>query len=260
MKPHRLLAEARTPGGASLTLHEHDGAYCVRVGGRELMHSGAAFSEERLGEVGTAKLARGQAARVLIGGLGLGFTLRSVLAHVGPKVLVEVAELLPEIVAWNREFLATLNGAALDDRRVAVRVGDVDAMVRAAPPGRYGAILLDIDNGPAALVQATNSRLYADRGIHDLATALAPGGRLVVWSAGADRAFERRLARAGFTVQAVPVKIHAGARQEAGRLFVGDKPARVAEGPASGRAPGGAAVRPSRTPVVTAEDRKRQHL
>ncbi len=256
MKPHRLLAEARAPGGASLTLHEHDGAYCVRIGGRELMHSGAAFSEERLGEIGTATLTRGQPARVLIGGLGLGFTLRSVLAHAGPKVAVEVAELLPEIVAWNREFLAALNGAALDDPRVAVRVGDVGAIVRAAAPGRYAAILLDIDNGPAALVQAANARLYDESGIRDLATALAPGGRLVVWSAGADRAFERRLARAGFAVQAVPVKIHAGARQEAGRLFVGDKPARRPDGVANADA----AVRPSRAPVVTAADRRRRRL
>ena len=232
MKPHRLLAETRTPEGATLTLHEHDGSFCVRLAGRELMHSQAAYSEEALGEVGTARLLRGQAARVLIGGLGLGFTLRSVLAHAGPKVAVEVAELLPAIVAWNREHLGGLNGALLGDSRVAVKVGDVFEVVRTAAPASYAAILLDIDNGPSAMVQAANARLYDARGIRLLAAVLVPGGRLVVWSAGEDRAFERRLGQAGFKVEAVPVKLHAGARQAAGRLFVGDKAEARGGGPA----------------------------
>ena len=188
------------------------------------MHSQAAFSELTLGEVGTARLAAGKPARVLIGGLGLGFTLRSVLGRTGPAVAVVVAELLPEVVAWNRTHLASLNGALLDDSRVTVEVGDVFELVRRAEPARYAAILLDTDNGPSAMVQAANSRLYDARGLRLLAAALAPGGRLVVWSAGEDRAFERRLAQAGFGgVQALPVKIHAGARQAASRLFVGDK-------------------------------------
>lgn len=223
MKPHRLLAEARTPDGASLTLHEHDGSFCIRLGGRELMHSKAAASELSLGEVGTARLARGKPARVLIGGLGLGFTLRSVLDRTGTEVNVEVAELLPAIVAWNREHLAVLNGTLLNKGRVMVRVGDVFDLVEGAVPANYDAILLDIDNGPSAMVQAANARLYDARGLRLLAAALAPGGRLVVWSAGEDRAFEQRLAKAGFRVETVAVKIHAGARQAAGRLFVGDK-------------------------------------
>ena len=225
MKPHRLLAETRLPSGAALTLHEHDGSFCIRLAGRELMHSQAAGSELALGEVGTAKLAQGKQARVLIGGLGLGFTLRSVLEHTGATLAVEVAELLPEVVAWNRTHLAALNGALLDDPRVTVKVGDVFELVRGAAPSGYAAILLDIDNGPSAMVQAANARLYDAHGLRLLATALAPGGRLVVWSAGEDRAFERRLAQAGFHVSTVPVKIHAGARQAAGRLFVGDKAA-----------------------------------
>jgi spermidine synthase len=230
MKPHRLLAEARTPDGGSLTLHEHDGSFCIRLGGRELMHSKAAASELTLGEVGIARLARGKPARVLIGGLGLGFTLRSVLDRTGTEVNVEVAELLPAIVAWNREHLSALNGTLLDEGRVMVRVGDVFDLVQGALPANYNAILLDIDNGPSAMVQAANARLYDRRGLQLLAAALAPGGRLVVWSAGEDRAFEQRLAKAGFCVETVPVKIHAGARQAAGRLFVGDKAT-------SGRAP-----------------------
>lgn len=189
------------------------------------MHSKAAASELTLGEVGTARLASGKPARVLIGGLGLGFTLRSVLERTGPEVAVEVAELVPAIVAWNREHLAALNGARLDDPRVTVKVGDVFEILRHAVPASYAAILLDIDNGPSAMVQAGNARMYDRRGLQLLAAALAPGGRLVVWSAGEDRAFEQRLAQAGFRVETVPVKIHAGARQAAGRLFVGDKAA-----------------------------------
>ncbi len=223
MKPHRLLAETRLPDGGVLALHEHDGSYCVRLGGHELMHSRAATSELALGEVGTARLVRGRPARVLIGGLGLGFTLRSVLAQTGPGVAVDVAELLPEIVGWNREHLAQLNGALLAERRVSVLVGDVFEVVRRAQPGSYAAILLDIDNGPTAMVQSANARLYDARGLALLAQALAPGGRLVVWSAAPDRAFERRLAQAGYRVEAVPVRVHAGARQSAARLFVADK-------------------------------------
>ncbi len=189
------------------------------------MHSQAAASELALGEIGTARLERGKAARVLIGGLGLGFTLRRVLERTEAKTAVEVAELLPAVVAWNREHLAELNGGLLGEARVTVKVGDVFDLVRSAAPATYAAILLDIDNGPTAMVQTANARLYDARGLQLLATALAPGGRLVVWSAGPDRAFERRLAQADFRVEAVPVKIHAGARQEAGRLFVGDRPA-----------------------------------
>ncbi|MBK8476060.1 MAG: spermine synthase [Opitutaceae bacterium] len=223
MKPHRLLAEARTPDGGCLTLHEHDGSFCIRLGGRELMHSKAAASELALGHVGTARLEPGRKARVLIGGLGLGFTLRSALERSGPDVAVEVAELVPAIVEWNRGHLGALNGHLLEEGRVLVRVGDVFDFVRRAEPASYAAILLDIDNGPSAMVQAANARLYDRRGLQMLAAALAPGGRLVVWSAGEDRAFEQRLAQAGFRVETVPVKIHAGARQSAGRLFVGDK-------------------------------------
>ncbi len=223
MKPHRLLATARTPDGVALTLHEHDGSFCMRLAGRELMHSQAIWSELALGEVGMARLVRGRAGRVLIGGLGLGFTLRSVLAHADARTVVEVAELLPEIVAWNREYLARLNGALLDDPRVKVVIGDVFELIRGAPPASFAAVMLDIDNGPSAMVQAANARLYDARGIRLLATILAPGGRLVVWSAGDDSTFARRLAGAGLRVQTVPVKIHAGARHAAGRLFVGDK-------------------------------------
>ena len=224
MKPHRQLAATRTPAGANLTLHEHDGTFCIRQNGRELMHSAATASELALGEIGTARLTRGQTAGVLIGGLGLGFTLRRVLERAGPFTAVHVVELLPEIVAWNREFLGGLNGALLDDPRVELTVDDVFAVLGRAAPASYDAILLDVDNGPVAMVQQGNARLYTPAGLRLLADALVPGGRLVVWSAGPDRAFEQHLAQAGFEVEVIPVKSHAGARQNACRLFVAEHP------------------------------------
>jgi spermidine synthase len=196
MKPQVKLAEARAPDGARLTLHTHDGHFVVRVDGQALMHSALAGSEERLGEL-AAEAARGKkAARVLVGGLGLGFTLRRVLAGLGKDARVEVAELLPEVVAWNRGFLRELNGGSLDDVRVVVREGDVGAAYGRA---KWDVIALDVDNGPAAMVQAGNAGIYDERGLARLAAALRPGGRLLVWSAGPDNAFARRLAAAGFT-------------------------------------------------------------
>jgi len=225
MKPHQQLAVTQTPGGASLTLHEHDGTFCIRQNGRELMHSAATASELALGEVGTARLPRGKPARVLVGGLGLGCTLRRVLEQTGPRTAVHVVELLPAIVAWNRGLLRGLNGALLDDPRVELVVADVFAVLQRAGAASYDAILLDVDNGPVPMVQQGNARLYAPAGLRLLAEALVPGGRLVVWSAGPDRAFEQHLAQAGFQVATVPVPAQHGARQNACRHFVADKPA-----------------------------------
>lgn len=195
MKPQVQLAEARAPDGARLTLHAHDGHFVVRADGQALMHSALPESEERLGELAAEAAQPRQAARVLVGGLGLGFTLRRVLAGLGRDARVEVAELVPELVAWNRDFLRELHGACLDDPRVAVRLGDVGA---ALGREKWDVIALDVDNGPAALVRAGNAGLYDERGVARLAAALRPGGTLLVWSAGPDRAFERRLGAAGF--------------------------------------------------------------
>jgi spermidine synthase len=184
MKPHIKLAETRTPEGATLTLFEHDGSYSIRLNGQALMHSMMHASELALGELATAKVGKAGAPRILIGGLGLGFTLRSVLQRVSAKARVSVAELLPEIVAWNREHMACLNGSLLNDPRVEVVVGDVGKLIgNARGPGRYDAILLDIDNGPTALVRRGNQHLYDEAGIQRLVTALGPGGRAAIWSA-----------------------------------------------------------------------------
>jgi len=143
MKPHQKLAETKTPAGISLTLYEHDGVYTIRLGGLALMDSSVNSSETLLGEVACRKLSGHGNTRILVGGLGLGFTLKSVLQRVGSKASVHVAELMPEVVAWNREFLSGLNGELLKDPRVKIAVEDVSDVILRAVPGRYDAILLE---------------------------------------------------------------------------------------------------------------------
>ncbi len=223
MKPFTKLAEARTAAGSTLTLHSRDGHHYLRVNGQPLMSTDSALSEAALAELGCDRLRGRKEARVLVGGLGFGFTLRRVLGLVGADAVVEVAELSPEVVAWNREFLPHVNGRCLDDPRVLVSIRDVCQIIAQAPAGHYDAILLDVDNGPVAVVQEGNARLYQPRGLESIARALKPTGRVAFWSAGADKPFVRRLAAAGFTVQTVPVKSHAHARREDNNVFVGDR-------------------------------------
>jgi len=232
MKPNVTLAETKTPNGARMTLVEHDGSYCIRVNGQQLMHSSVSTSEIELGRLGCARQPnRGAATRVLIGGLGLGFTLKSVLESTGPKAVVHVSELFPEIVAWNRTFLAGLNGGALADRRVTVLEQDVRAIIRRAARTPYDAIVLDIDNGTTAMVKDENNQLYSERGLEQIAQALKPGGRAAIWSACPDAVIEKRLTRAGFQVQAVPAKLYAQARRATYMIYVADKLAGPAMAP-----------------------------
>jgi len=203
-----------------MALYEHDGKYCISYAGQELMHSGANASEILLGEIGVELLEHDATARILIGGLGLGFTLRSVLASTGPNVVVELIELLPEIVSWNREYLKSLNGELLDDPRLEIHTTDVVGYVRKAERARYDVILLDVDNGPVAMVSETNVSLYSNTGLRWLRGSLKPEGRAVFWSAGPDLRFEDRLKRAGFRVSKVPAKVHAGSKRAAYLLYV----------------------------------------
>lgn len=227
MKPNITLAEMKTPNGARMTLVEHDGSFCIRVNGQQLMHSSVSTSEVLLGTLGCEKLSavKGGAPRVLIGGLGLGFTLKAVLAAVGPKAKVDVGELFPEIVAWNRTFLAGLNGKLLDDPRVTVIEKDVRSLIQRATHTPYDALMLDIDNGTTAMVKTENFALYSEGGMKLIAAAVKPGGRAVVWSACPDPIIEKRLTKAGFTVQAVPAKLYENAKRFAYMLYVADKPA-----------------------------------
>lgn len=225
MKPRIKLAESKTPDGRTMALYNHDGVFSINISGNELMHSDSYTSEKLLGELGVARLKKDEPARVLIGGLGLGFTLQSVLESVGPETSVETVELLPEVIEWNREHLKELNGALLDDTRVAVLTNDVTKVVRKAKSGTYDAIMLDVDNGPVALVNKANLSLYSNTGVRSIRNALKPGGRAVFWSASPDERFEARLERNGFRVKAVPAKVHERAKRAAYLLYVADKPA-----------------------------------
>ena len=221
MKPRIKLAESTFTGGV-LSLTEHDGSYSISLDGKELMHSRANASELLLGSLGVARLNNETDARVLIGGLGLGFTLKSVLESVEDKTTIEVAEMIPEVIEWNRSYLKNLNGSLLEHPQVETRLVDVTQLIQEVEPHTYDAILLDVDNGPNAMVADSNASLYSNNGIRSICRALKKNGRLIVWSAGPDHGFEKRLERAGLQVEAVRAKAHAGAKSPSHFLFLGD--------------------------------------
>jgi spermidine synthase len=225
LKPFRNLAETRTPDGSRFSLHEHDGEYFLKLNGRQLMSTTATTSEILLADLPCRQLGI-RPARVLIGGLGLGFSLKRALELTGPAATIEVAELLPEVVAWNREFLREVNGKLLDDKRVKVLTKDVYEVIRLAPKPSYDAILLDVDNGPTSFVQKENKRLYRRRGFDLIARSLNPGGKVAFWSASAEPGFIEALGRAGFKARAFPAKAHETAKREAHVIYV----AEVSEG------------------------------
>ena len=222
MKPRHKLAESKTPSGNIMGLYEQDGAYSINIGGQELMHSRANASECLLGSLGMARLKKKAVSRVLIGGLGLGFTLSNVLKVAEPQSRVEVVELFPEVIEWNRTHLQVLNGSLLDDPRVQINVADVVSVIRKAQPESYDVILLDVDNGPVAMVDKNNRFLYSKSGLGTIRHILRPGGRVVFWSAGPDVLFERRLQKAGFQVKAEPAKRYLSAKRAACMLSVAD--------------------------------------
>ncbi len=217
------LVEAATPDGGRLLLYEHNGSFCIRLNGVQLMHSAASSSETLLGEVAVEGLSALSAPHILIGGLGLGFTLKSVLQRVGRGARVQVAELIPEVVAWNRQFVSHLHGILLSDPRVEVLVMDLWELITRVGPASYDAVLVDVDNGPKAMVLKQNSRLYSRQGLERIATALKPGGRAAFWSADPAPNFAARLVRAGFRVKTVPARFCPTAQYCAGCIYLADK-------------------------------------
>lgn len=212
MVPWELLACAPVPGGGgALRLYRRGGEFSIRVAGCELMNSCLHGSEEALAELACAKIAGRPRPRLLVGGLGMGFTLKAALRHLGPAARVVVAELVPAVVAWNRGPLADLAGCPLEDRRVAVCETDVGRVLQAATGG-FDAILLDVDNGPDGLTRRDNTRLYAAAGLAAAYNALRPAGVLGVWSIAPDPAFACRLRQAGFAVEEVRVRARGGRR------------------------------------------------
>jgi spermidine synthase len=230
MQPWQTVERARVADGTELALARRGDEWVVRAGGRTLMSSRQHGSEDALAELALARVDReGGVRTVLIGGLGLGYTLRATLDRVGPEARVVVAEISPELVAWNRGPLAHLAGSPLDDPRTRLQVGDVVARIAEAS-GAFDAILLDVDNSPSSMVLAGNDRLYGGKGVKACARTLSRGGVLAVWSAGPDEPYVERLERAGLAASAVTVPARGqgggGARHV---IFLGVK---AAAGPA----------------------------
>ena len=189
----QLLAETCTPDGSTVRLSVRDGEYVISVDGDTLMSSHTHGSEEALATVACQGLPVSPRPRVLVGGLGMGFTLRAALDRLPPSAIVTVAELLPAVVEWNRGPLAPLAGFPLGDRRVQVKSGEDVGFTLRANTDRFDAILLDVDNGPTAFTATTNHGLYGNAGVDAAYAALRVGGTLAVWSAWEDRKFEQRL-------------------------------------------------------------------
>jgi spermidine synthase len=200
MKPWELIERTRMPDGTELTLTRHTSEYVILANGERLMSSRMHGSEEALARLGCARAATLTRPCVLVGGLGMGFTLRAALDCVAPDALVVVAELVPSVVEWNRGVLGALADHPLDDPRVRVETCDVAATMR-MNRDRFDAVLLDVDNGPNALTALSNGRLYENDGIALARASLRADGVLAIWSASNDRRFERRLRSAGFSVR-----------------------------------------------------------
>lgn len=199
-----LVDTAEVPGGGHLHLYRHESDFEILFGDEQLMGSWAFRSEQALATLVADRLGR-KAERVLIGGLGMGFTLSAARTAFPNPAAIVVAELVPQVVAWARGPLAEIVGDALDDPRVSIEIADVhDVIVAAHEP--YDAILLDVDNGPDGLIHLANERLYCNWGLRAAYAALHPGGMLAVWSAYPDAAFGERLRKAGYQVEVLTVE------------------------------------------------------
>ena len=203
MKPNIQLASTTAPDGTAITLFEHDGDYAIQAGRQQLMNSRQHESELELARLGCERIAGHRAPHLLIGGLGMGYTLRQALDMLPPKATVTVAELLPEIVRWNRDLIGHLCDHPLHDSRVKVKTTDIMDLIRRTAEA-FDAILLDIDNGPQAFTTESNRGLYSPAGIKACMRAMHSKGCLAIWSAFSDKRFEHLLQRLGLHVRAYP--------------------------------------------------------
>jgi spermidine synthase len=205
MTPRELIDTAPVPGGEPLRLFRRGKDYMIVLDRNELMNSRMSGSEEALATMTLDRLGQRPAPHLLIGGYGMGFTLRAALAQVGGDARITVAELVPQIIDWARGPMRELAAGCLDDQRVTIALRDVADVIGTAR-ATYDAILLDVDNGPDGLVRDANDCLYSMRGLDAARLALKPGGILAVWSAGDDATFTRRLKDSGYAVEEVAVR------------------------------------------------------
>lgn len=205
MIPWELLDTAQVPGGGELRLMRRGAEFSIKLGQNELMNSRLSGSEQALATLAWRRIQTRAKPRMLIGGLGMGFTLRAALAVLGSDAKIVVAELVPEVVAWARGAMAEMFGDSLKDPRVSIVEKDVSHLIR-SDPAAYDIILLDVDNGPEGLTREANDALYDLKGLTAARAALRPGGVLAVWSSGPDARFTQRLRKAGFGVDEVPIR------------------------------------------------------
>ena len=225
VKPYLKIAEARMPDGTLFTLHQHDGELYLKNDALDLMSTALTYSEQLLAEMGCAALVEGRGSRpacprVLIGGLGMGFTLKRALEMVGRPAAVTVAELVPEIVEWNRTFLVNYNGPSLEDERTMIYQGDLFDFLMRENRERYDAILIDIDDAPDMLITKANARLYTSGFLSKIREALTPRGCVAYWLAEPTPSFERSLGKAGFLVEGFPAKPHEKSKRARHCIYV----------------------------------------
>ncbi len=223
MIPWTRLDAVRLEDGVDLKLMLRGSEFSIMLGANELMNSRLSGSEEALASLAAERLEGRQAPRLLIGGLGMGFTLRAALRNLGPDAAITVAELVPEVIAWAKGPMAEVFDGCLEDSRVSLHQGDVGGVIRAHEHA-WDAILLDVDNGPDGLTRQGNDALYSAQGLAFAHRALAPGGVFSVWSSAPDPAFTRRLKQAGFQVAEVPTRASTKKRGARHMIWLAGKP------------------------------------
>lgn len=206
MKPYQNLAESTMPDGTVFSLHSHDGDFYLKYNGYELMSTSQTYSERHLADIGCQHILEGSPTRpahpsVLIGGLGLGFTLKRALELVGSPATVEVAELMPPIIEWNRTFLVDYNGPLLEDPRTKITQGDFHDTIQSKPKNSYDSLLIDIDNTPDDLITSGNDKMYSKAFLQKLKQILKPNGCLTYWLSEPAPKFKKLLGQAGFKVE-----------------------------------------------------------
>ena len=219
MKPTLQIAATKTPDGEVLALYQHDADFSIRVGNQELMTSRAHESELELARLGCARIAERPNPVVLVGGLGMGYTLRQTLDLLQPDASVVVGELIADVVMWNREYLGELNNHPLRDRRVTVKLGDVTGLIQQSEHA-FDAVMLDVDNGPEALTSAGNDRLYSREGLQACMHAVHAKGCLSIWSGSIDNAFEKRLRQENLAYRRFHVAAYKGAKARSRCIWV----------------------------------------
>jgi spermidine synthase len=219
------IDSATIPGSdVELTLSQRNDDFAIRISGApgDLMNSRRHHSEDALAELACARLSTIENTRILVGGLGMGFTLAKVLNTVGQSAEVIVAELVPAVVEWNRGLLGRCAGRPVEDGRTRIHQGDVADLLKQRS-GKFDAILLDVDNGPEAMTHSGNEWLYSLAGLESIYAKLRPEGIVAIWSARADQRFTKRLKKTGFDVQLRTVRARPG-KGSRHTIFVAQKP------------------------------------